>query len=118
MVALGMYFIFITLLGLFFMLEGTLLAKKWYLKILTWSIPLPILAIELGWVTAEVGRQPWAVYKMLRTSDAVSVTVTSGEILASIVMFALIYLLLGAVYLFLMMKEVRHGFPEQTRGEG
>ena len=117
MVALGMYFIFITGLGLILLWRKKLFTTRWYLKVLTWSIPLPLLAIQLGWITAEVGRQPWVVYKLLRTSDAVSITVSAGEILFSIILFSLIYLLLGGLYLFMLVREVRHGFPGVATGE-
>ncbi|MFH1530131.1 MAG: cytochrome ubiquinol oxidase subunit I [Pseudomonadota bacterium] len=111
MVVLGMYFIFITGLGLVLLWRRKLFTSRWYLKLLTLSIPLPLAACQLGWITAEVGRQPWAVYGLLRTADAVSVTVTAGEILASIIMFSLVYLCLGGLYLFILVREVRHGFP-------
>ena len=79
------------------------------------SIPLPVIACELGWIVAEVGRQPWVVYRIMKTADAASITVTSGEILFSIILFGLIYLLLGALYLFLFVREVKHGpEPENT----
>ena len=118
MVVLGMFFIFVTGLGLVLLWRRKLFTTRWYLKLLTLSIPLPLAACQLGWITAEVGRQPWAVYRLLRTADAVSVTVSAGEILASIIMFALIYLCLGGLYLFMLVREVRHGFPGTAPKEG
>ena len=76
-----------------------------------WSTPLPVLACQLGWISAEVGRQPWIVYNVMRTKDAISTAVSSGEILFSIILFFLIYLFLGSLYIFLLVKEIKHG-PE------
>ena len=83
--------------------------QRLFLKLLVLSIPLPIIACELGWISAEVGRQPWVVYRIMKTADAASITVTAGEILFSIILFGLIYLLLGALYVFLFVREVKHG---------
>jgi cytochrome d ubiquinol oxidase subunit I len=90
---------------------------KWFLRVLMIFTPLPVVACELGWTAAEVGRQPWVVYKLLKTSDAVSLTVSSGEILFSIILFGLIYLFLGSLYLYLMYREVKHGPEELTDGK-
>jgi cytochrome d ubiquinol oxidase subunit I len=111
MVILGMFFIFATALGAFLLIRRKIDQSRWYLRLLTYSAPLPLIACQFGWIAAEVGRQPWAVYKVLRTVDAVSITVTAGEILFSIILFGIIYLILGALYLFLLFKEVKHG-PE------
>jgi cytochrome d ubiquinol oxidase subunit I len=116
MVILGMLFIAMTGLGVLLLIRKTLFESRWLLRAFIWAIPLPIAACELGWVAAEVGRQPWIVYRMLRTSDAASVTVSGGEIVFSMMMFGLIYLLLGAVYVFLLIRKVKHG-PEPVVGE-
>ncbi|MBC8214473.1 MAG: cytochrome ubiquinol oxidase subunit I [Candidatus Marinimicrobia bacterium] len=111
MVGLGTFFIALMALATFKLKGGKLYKTNWLLKVLVWSTPLPLLAIELGWIAAEVGRQPWIVYNVMRTEDAVSTIVSSGEIIFSIVMFSLIYLLLGGAYLFFLIKEVKKG-PE------
>ena len=111
MVALGQYFIVVTLVGAFLLYRKKLWEQRWYLKLLVLSIPLPIIACELGWIAAEVGRQPWVVYRILRTVDAVSLTVSAGEILFSIILFGLIYVFLGALYVYLVVREVKRG-PE------
>jgi cytochrome d ubiquinol oxidase subunit I len=113
MVGLGMLFIGLTGLGVLLLIRKKLWGARWYLKLLILSIPLPVIACQLGWITAEVGRQPWVVYRILKTADAVSITVSSGEILFSIIMFGLIYLLLGALYIYLMVREVKAG-PESV----
>jgi cytochrome d ubiquinol oxidase subunit I len=71
---------------------------------------LPLAACQLGWSAAEVGRQPWIVYHLLKTKDAISVTVGAGEILFSIILFALIYILLFSVLFVLLKKKVNNGF--------
>lgn len=80
-----------------------------------YSIPLPLAACQLGWITAEVGRQPWIVYRMLRTSEAYSFTLTAGEVWFSIILFTLIYALLGTLYVYLLVREVKHG-PQPLPG--
>jgi len=116
MVILGMFFIGAMAIGAFLLYRRKINESRWYLRLLVYSIPLPLVATQFGWIAAEVGRQPWAVYKILRTVDAVSITVTAGEILFSIILFGLIYSLLGALYLFLMFREVKHG-PVSDRKE-
>ncbi len=116
MVILGMYFIALMAWAVFSMSRGTLWTKRRLLKLLIWSIPLPLLACQFGWVAAEVGRQPWIVYRVLRTSDAASPVVSAGEILFSLIAFTAIYVLLGAVYVFLLVKKVQHG-PQPVSGQ-
>ena len=114
MVILGMFFIGMTLLGTFLIWKRRATDTKWWvsrwwLKLMVVAIPLPIVANEFGWVVAEVGRQPWIVYKVLRTDEAASISVTSGEILFSMIMFGCIYLLLLALWIYLLSKKVMHG---------
>lgn len=111
MVILGFFFLILMMWSLFLLIRKKLSESRFTLKALLWSIPLPFIAIQFGWIAAEVGRQPWIVYKLLKTSDAASVTVSSGEILFSIIMFSIIYLVLGALWLYLLVKEIKHG-PE------
>ena len=82
----------LSLLGVFLWWRGSLFEKRWLLWLLVFSVLGPQIANQLGWFAAEVGRQPWIVYGLLRTSDAVSPVVTSGEMLTSLVLFPLIYL--------------------------
>jgi cytochrome d ubiquinol oxidase subunit I len=108
MVALGTYFILATIVGFF--LRNRLLEYPLYLKVMMFSIPLPYVAVELGWILAEVGRQPWIVYGMMKTSDAVSPIATS-QVAASLVAFILVYGLLGSVGYYLIFKKAVKG-PE------
>ena len=72
MILLGMILILISFIGLVLLLRKKLYRSRRFLKVLLFALPLPYLANELGWIAAEVGRQPWAVFRVLRTTDAVS----------------------------------------------
>lgn len=111
MVALGMYFVLMTLVGLF--KRNRLTESPGYLRLMIYSIPLPYIAIELGWVLAEVGRQPWIVYGVMKTSDAFS-PVAMSQVLTSLIAFILIYGILGATGYYLIFKTARKG-PEIAR---
>ena len=111
MVALGMLFILLTMLGTIQLYRKKLWESKKLLRIFIWAIPFPLLACQLGWISAEVGRQPWIVYNVLRTKDAVSTAIVGGDVIFSIILFALIYMLLGSLYVYLLVREIKHG-PE------
>lgn len=111
MICLGMLFIAIALAGSYLALRKKLWDSKWYLRVLLYSIPLPYLANEFGWIGTEVGRQPWAVYRVLRTADAASVVVPAGQILFTLIMFGLIYTFLFVIFLHVLIKFVKQG-PE------
>ncbi len=120
MVAMGTLMIGVAGLALVMRLRGGLERRRWLLKLL---IPMPLAAMianQAGWITAEVGRQPWIVYPSvqqgiemmgLRTSDGLSESVTAEQVLGSIILFAIIYALLFAVWLFVLDRKLRHG-PE------
>ncbi len=112
MVGAGMALILISLAGLFFWLRGTLFEKRWFLWVFVLSVLLPQIGNQLGWISAEVGRQPWVVYGLLRTKDAISVSVDSGQIMLSLVMFSLLNLLLFVLFIYLLNEKIRHG-PEE-----
>jgi len=116
MVALGMLFILIMGISAFYLYRKTLYEKKFLLKILVWAIPLPLLACQLGWIAAEVGRQPWIVYKLMKTADAASANVSAGEILFSIILFGIIYILLGAIFLFILIRKIKAG-PDPVKSK-
>jgi len=115
MIWLGCYFIALTFYALWRLWRKTLFQARWLLRLFVFSIPLPFIANQTGWVAAEVGRQPWIVYNLLRTGDAVSQTVTTAQVGGSLAMFGLIYVLLFAVWIFLLTDRIRKG-PEDTAG--
>jgi len=106
MVALGAYFILITLIGFF--KRNKLTESPGFLKVMLWSIPLPYLAVEFGWLVAEVGRQPWIVYRLMRTSQAVS-PIDTIQVALTLAGFIVVYGLLGAVDFYLLAKNARKG---------
>jgi cytochrome d ubiquinol oxidase subunit I len=109
MVGLGMALIAITLLGLWLWHRGWLETFRPALWIFMASPLLAEVAIQTGWFTAELGRQPWVVYNLLRTSDALSKTVKAEAVLLSLVLFTLTYLLLFAIFLYLGLRQVLRG---------
>jgi cytochrome d ubiquinol oxidase subunit I len=112
MVGVGMLLFGLTLVGLFFLWRGTLGEQRELLWVFVFAVVGPQVANQLGWISAEVGRQPWIVYKLLRTSAALSKTVQAGAILGSLVMFTFIYVLLFAVFIFLLGHKIQQGPDE------
>ena len=106
MVALGTYFVVMMVIGIF--IRKRLLENPWYLKLMMVSIPLPFLAHTAGWVLAEVGRQPWIVYGLMKTADAVS-PIAVSQVAVSLAAFILVYGLLGGVGYYLIAKYARLG---------
>jgi len=106
MLVLGIYFVLMMVIGVW--KYKRLLESPGYLKLMLYSIPLPYIAIQLGWMVAEVGRQPWIVYGMMKTSDAVSPIATS-QVATTLIGFILVYGLLGAVGYYLIFKYARKG---------
>jgi cytochrome bd ubiquinol oxidase subunit I len=109
MVAIGCGLILIAWLGLFRWWRKKLFSMRWLLWVFVFSVIGPQLANQLGWLSAEVGRQPWIVYNLLRTSDGLSRVVSSGQVLTSIILFSLIYLLLLILFIYLLNDKIQHG---------
>ncbi len=106
MVALGTLFPILMIIGWVF--RNRLVESRGYLWVMLLAIPLPYIANQAGWVLAEVGRQPWIVYRLMRTADAVSPVATS-QVFISLVAFILVYGLLGAAGLYLVVRHVKQG---------
>lgn len=156
MVGAGSFFILLTLSSCFLLWKGTLFNHRWLMRVYVGSVLLAVAANQLGWIAAEVGRQPWIVHPSiirndagdpildesgylqyekvmaelpdgtlyerfagLRTDDGVSKAVAAEHVAASIVLFLLIYILLGAVWIFVLNKKIQHGPepPEEGFGE-
>jgi len=119
MVGLGFLFVLLTVVGWF--KRRNLEASPGYLKVMLYAIPLPYIALQAGWIVTEVGRQPWIVYGLMRTKDAVSPIATS-QVAISLAAFILVYSALGAMAFYLIGKQARRG-PEPLaaaagQGEG
>ncbi|HEY5535860.1 MAG TPA: cytochrome ubiquinol oxidase subunit I [Ignavibacteria bacterium] len=117
MVAIGFTLIGISILSLLFLRKEKLFTKKWMLKILVLSVILPQIANQLGWMSAEIGRQPWIVYNLLKTKDALSKSVSSEEIIFSLILFTLIYAFLFILFIFLLDRKIKHGPDEISEAD-
>ena len=111
MVGLGTIFIGITLLAVFLLWRGKLYTSRWMLWLLMFSFPLPYIANTAGWMTAELGRQPWLIYGLMRTVHGASPRVGSGNALFTLLGFMGMYAVLGILFAFLIWREVELG-PE------
>jgi len=113
MVGLGFLMLLLAAVSLVKSFRGTVEKHPLVLRLLIYAIPIPYIANQLGWLVAEVGRQPWIVYGVLRTSDAVSKSIDTSQVIISLVGFTLLYGLLGFLDIFLLTKYARKG-PEKT----
>ncbi|HBH22548.1 MAG TPA: cytochrome ubiquinol oxidase subunit I [Cytophagales bacterium] len=114
MVALGFLFIGVTLFSVFLYFRKNLFNQKWLLRFYMFAVILPVLANQLGWVSAERGRQPWIVQGLLRTSEGVSPSITATEVMISLSMFFVVYILLFFVWLYVLDREIKHGPEDYT----
>ncbi|QNR25772.1 cytochrome ubiquinol oxidase subunit I [Croceimicrobium hydrocarbonivorans] len=117
MVGIGFSLIGLTLLALFFWWRGKLFEQKWLLRIFVFSVLLPQIANQFGWFSAEMGRQPWVVYGLLRTSNALSEAVTAEQVLFSIILFFVVYAFLFLLFLYLLNRKIQHGPDEAEKVE-
>ncbi|HOT23633.1 MAG TPA: cytochrome ubiquinol oxidase subunit I [Thermoleophilia bacterium] len=114
MIALSFLFIAIMLVALVLLLLKRLENARWMLWVLVVSFPLPLLAMNMGWMAAEVGRQPWVVQGLLRTEDGVSPVVSAGEVWTTLVLFAAVYAVLFVAWLRVFLGIIRKGPDELT----
>jgi len=112
MVGIGLLMLAVGFAGAVLWLTGRLYTTTWFLRALTWVSPLGFIAVLAGWFTAEVGRQPWTVYGVLRTADAVS-PVPGGSVLASLILFVLVYGIVFGAGVYYIGKLVQRG-PDAT----
>jgi cytochrome bd ubiquinol oxidase subunit I len=108
MVGLGFWFLFIFAAAFYLLARRRLYRNRWIMKLALWSIPLPWLAAELGWIVAEYGRQPWSISEVLPTYLSTS-SVSAGQLYFSLAGFVGFYTVLLAVELYLMFKYARQG---------
>jgi cytochrome d ubiquinol oxidase subunit I len=109
MILMGFAMLLLAIMAVMYSARGTLETHRMFLTIMLFSIPLPYLAGQLGWVVAEVGRQPWIVYGVLKTSQAVSQSISTVQVYASLLGFTLLYGGLGAVDIYLLSKFAKKG---------
>jgi cytochrome d ubiquinol oxidase subunit I len=109
MIILGFLFAAIAVISLVLIARKKLFDTVWFLKVLLVASPLPLAACEAGWLAAEIGRQPWAVYGVLKTAAAGSPAVPAWQILLSLILFTLIYLLLVVVCFKIFVNIIKKG---------
>ena len=109
MVGIGFAMIAIAALGFLYFRHGSLPERRWLLWILVFSVLGPQIANQLGWFAAEVGRQPWIVYHLMRTPAGLSAVVKANVVLASLILFTFVYFLLFAVFIYLLNDKIQHG---------
>ena len=112
MVGLGTFMVLASLLGFVLSRWGKLEDRTLFLKIMLLAIPAPYIAAQLGWIVAEVGRQPWIVYGVMKTSDAVSRSISVSQVVISLAGFTLLYGGLGVIDIYLLTKIARKGPDE------
>ena len=114
MIGLGGFFLFLSFFGWLRARKDKLESSPFLLRLFLYAIPLPYLATQFGWLVTELGRQPWLVYGLMKTSDGVSRSISSGQVLTSLAGFTLIYGFLAVVDVFLLRKFARKGPQEAS----
>jgi cytochrome d ubiquinol oxidase subunit I len=109
MVGLGTIFIAIMAVAAFLLWRDKLFSARWMLWVLLLALPFPYIANTAGWLTAELGRQPWLVYGLMRTADGYSKLVSAGNAMFTLLGFLGMYTVLGILFLFLVRREIEHG---------
>ncbi|MEN9749515.1 MAG: hypothetical protein RL149_593 [Actinomycetota bacterium] len=114
MIGLGMLSILVAMVGLWMTRKGKVNLPKWAWNIAIWASPIPVLAISIGWMFTEMGRQPWIVFSLLKTSDAVSPGINGVDVLISLIAFTAIYGILAIIELKLYLKAAQTGPVEEV----
>ncbi len=109
MIGLGFLSVIIAAVGLWMTRKGNLNLPKWAWNVAIWASPIPVLAISLGWMFTEMGRQPWIVFSLLKTADAVSPGINGVDVLISLIAFTAIYGVLAIIELKLFLKAAQTG---------
>jgi cytochrome d ubiquinol oxidase subunit I len=108
-VGVGLLLLLIVVLGGWLRSRGRLFTSPWYLVLCQYAGPLGFVAVIAGWVTTEAGRQPWVIYNVLRTHDAVSPTLTGGVVAFSLAAYVLVYLLVFGGGLRILLRLIKAG---------
>jgi cytochrome d ubiquinol oxidase subunit I len=108
MVILGFLFIIIFSTSLYLLFKGNIAINRWFLWIALLSVPLTYLASELGWILAEVGRQPWIIQDLMSVSGAVS-QIVAGSVITTFILFAVLFTLLLAAEVSILVKQIKSG---------
>ena len=114
MITLGTIFIALMAFANFQNWRGRLPSSIWLLWVLMLAFPHPYIANILGWMTAELGRQPWLIYGVFQTRDGYSKVVSNGDAIFTLIGFVGLYFVLGLLFLFLVGREIGHGPEEEV----
>ncbi len=117
MVVIGTLMMLLMIWGGYFALRRTIEQHPTWLRFAVLSIPLPLLAIQLGWATAEIGRQPWIVYGQMRTASAASPGVVAADVVASLALFSAMYLGLFLLWIYSLVRALARGPESSPVGE-
>jgi cytochrome d ubiquinol oxidase subunit I len=109
MAGLGTLFIAVTALAALLQVRGRLASSRPLLWVLMLAFPFPFIANTAGWMTAELGRQPWLIYGLFKTGDGISHVVSAGNVVFTLIGLTGLYFVLGLLYLFLVGREIAHG---------
>jgi cytochrome d ubiquinol oxidase subunit I len=118
MIAMWGFMTLVTIIGFYLWKKNKLAKAKWALWALIISVIFPQIANQAGWMTAEIGRQPWVVYGLLRTYEGVSPTIVNYQVMMSIAMFIVIYILLFILFMFLLDRKIKHGPGDEDEEVG
>ncbi|HEX7028664.1 MAG TPA: cytochrome ubiquinol oxidase subunit I, partial [Gammaproteobacteria bacterium] len=108
MVGIGLLMFFVAWLGVMYIWRGVYLQKRWFLLSVVAMTPAGFIATLAGWYVAEIGRQPWVVYGLMRTADAVS-PISAAQVWSSLTVFVIVYSALFVAYLFYLLRIIRQG---------
>ena len=117
MIAIGMFLIALSLYACYLLWRKELFNKRWLLWVFVFTALLPQIANQVGWFAAEMGRQPWVVYGLLRTDEAFSQAVSANQILFSLILFMAVYSLLFVLFVYLLNKKIKHGPYEEAQDD-
>ena len=109
MAVLGIFILLVSLAGVIMCRKENFTDYRGFLTLMVFAIPAPYLAQQLGWLVAEIGRQPWIVYGVMKTSDAVSKSISPTQVVLSLLGFTVLYGLLGAIDIYLLVKYAKKG---------
>lgn len=117
MIGLGALAMLIAVVGLWLTRKNNIDLKKWQWNTAIWLSPMPLLAIAVGWMFTEMGRQPWIVFKLMKTADGVSPGLSASDVLISLIVFTLLYGVLAVVEFKLLLKAVKQGPNDELIAE-
>lgn len=112
MIGLGLFSMLVAVVGLWLTRRGKLELPKWTWNVAIWSAPVPVIGIALGWLFTEMGRQPWLVFRLMKTADGVSPGINGVDVLISLIVFTAIYGILAVVEFKLLLAAVKQGVEQ------